>query len=341
MKPGLISIMMPVFNGQLFLPLALDCLLAQDYSKFEIVILDNRSSDATRDICLQYAARDARIRYVLDDRYRITHDAANHLATLITGEYAMLACDDDLWEPTFLGKCVNYLEAHRNVGLVFPNAVFVDTQGNKGRRRLLAGRDVYSEQHDRFGNFKRFLRHRRVVPTIFGVYRTEVMNAALPFDTFDETIADVDNLFILKILTLTRVHCIDEVLFYYRSKFRAVEPTLLNGIKEDPSRFELWQYFARHQRKFIDRVRPVIDAAPFTKGQKAELQLYARWMLVYFTTFVPMRSAIGRLLISWGLREGPAVKRDEHHEIRVQAHGEMNYKATVAAKENADTGRRG
>ena len=43
--PGLVTIMVPVLNGELFLPLALESLLAQDYSQFEVVILDNQSTD--------------------------------------------------------------------------------------------------------------------------------------------------------------------------------------------------------------------------------------------------------------------------------------------------------
>ncbi|TSA42283.1 MAG: glycosyltransferase family 2 protein [Betaproteobacteria bacterium] len=326
MKQGLVSIMMPVFNGELFLPLALDCLLAQDYANFEIIILDNQSTDGTRVICQQYASRDSRIRYVPDDRYRITHDAANHLATLATGEFAMLACDDDLWVPTFLSACVGFLRTHPDVGVVFPNAAYVDINGIRGESRLLAGRDIYNERHDKFGNFKRFLRHRRIVPPIFGVYRSDVMRAALPFDTFDETIADVDNLFFLKIITMTKVHCLDEVLFYYRNKFRGLEPTLQNGIRANPNWFVVWIYFARHQRKFTARILQVIDSAPFAGPQKVALRLYTFSALVYFTSFAHLRAAVGRLLTRWGWREGVAVKKDQHHDLRVEALKQTNYR---------------
>jgi hypothetical protein len=174
----------------------------------------------------------------------------------------------------------------------------------------LAGRDVYNERHDKFANFKRFLLHRRIVPPIFGVYRTSVMRAALPFDTFDETIADVDNLFFLMIITMTKVHCVDEVLFYYRSKFRGLEPTLQNGISVNPGWLVVWRYFARRWRKFASKILLVIDAASFTGTQKFALRLYAFWALIYFTSFAHVRTAVGRLLTRWDWREGVAVKKD-------------------------------
>ena len=120
--PGLVTIMVPVLNGELFLPLALDSLLAQDYQHFEIVILDNQSTDRTAEICRAYACRGARVRYVLDTVNRSSYDAANHLATFIDGEFCMIACDDDLWTPNFLSVLVKYLQLHPDVGLVFPNA---------------------------------------------------------------------------------------------------------------------------------------------------------------------------------------------------------------------------
>ncbi|HEY9297142.1 MAG TPA: glycosyltransferase, partial [Phormidium sp.] len=61
-KP-LVSIGMPVYNGDRYLRLALDSLLAQDYENFDLIISDNASTDKTQEICLEYAAKDSRIRY--------------------------------------------------------------------------------------------------------------------------------------------------------------------------------------------------------------------------------------------------------------------------------------
>ena len=62
-KPPRISIGMPVYNGEQFLAGALDSVLTQDFEDFELIISDNASEDGTQKICLDYAARDRRIRY--------------------------------------------------------------------------------------------------------------------------------------------------------------------------------------------------------------------------------------------------------------------------------------
>jgi glycosyltransferase involved in cell wall biosynthesis len=58
-----VSIGLPVYNGERFLKEALDSLLAQIYTDFELIISDNASTDQIESICRTYAASDRRIRY--------------------------------------------------------------------------------------------------------------------------------------------------------------------------------------------------------------------------------------------------------------------------------------
>lgn len=59
-----VSIGMPVYNGEKFIREALDSLLAQTYTDFELIISDNASTDDTEAICQEYTAKDTRVRYV-------------------------------------------------------------------------------------------------------------------------------------------------------------------------------------------------------------------------------------------------------------------------------------
>lgn len=317
MKQGMVSILMPVLNGEIFLPQSLESLLAQEYRNFEIIILDNLSSDRTPVICRDYARRDARVQYVLDDTNRITHDAANHLATLINGEFAMYACDDDLWAPDFLSRLVRRLQADPRLGLVFPNSFYVDMEGRKGNRRLLRGRAIYRSDYSRFSNFWHYLGARRVVPTLFGIYRTAVLKQALPFDTFDETIADVDNLFMLKLLSMTTVECVDEPLFFYRNKYRWADPDLLPNYPKDGNAFKIWLYDLAHQKRFTRKVMELIGQADFDAIQKVLLRVRAYQSLAYQMTAARLRAWVGRMLVKLGLRGGGVTQsRDISAEIR-------------------------
>jgi glycosyltransferase involved in cell wall biosynthesis len=61
-KP-LVSVGMPVYNGERCIRQALDSVLGQTYENLEVIISDNASTDNTAEICLEYAARDQRIQY--------------------------------------------------------------------------------------------------------------------------------------------------------------------------------------------------------------------------------------------------------------------------------------
>jgi glycosyltransferase involved in cell wall biosynthesis len=323
--PGLVTIMVPVLNGELFLPLALNSLLAQDYQNFEIVILDNQSTDRTAEICREYARRDARVRYVLDTVNRISHAAANHLATFITGEFCMIACDDDLWAPNFLSVLVKYLQRHPDVGLVFSNACYVDVEGNRGTQRLLSIRHLYAQSDSPLANVWRYLGQRRVVPTIFGLYRSEAYLAALPFDTFDETIADVDNLFLIKLMAQTKVHGIDEILFFYRNKYRGYDPSLRSGSPKEKSVFHAWWFLTQHQWRFIQKIVQVVNEPQLDWTAKCALQVRAYYTFLVAITVLHVRTLIGRVLVLLRLREGPPVKKDIHFEKRSAALRAVGY----------------
>ncbi len=319
MKKGLVNILMPVMNGELLLPQALASLLAQDYKNLEIVILDNLSTDGTRAICEQYASRDPRVRYIADNQNRITHDAANYLATFITGEYAMYACDDDLWEPSFISKLTGRLQANSDLGLVFSNGVYVDMDGKKGLRLFLRGRTVYRLSHSEFSNCWNYMSARRVVPMLFGIFKTNVLKRALPFDTFDETIADVDNLFMVKLLSITKVECVNEPLFYYRNKFRWADPDLLPNYPKNGNIFRIWMYDFIHQLRFTRKMIHVVAQSEFPLFKKLLLVARAIQTMVLQLTLKRLKAWFGQTLIKHGWRHGVSQTRDVSADIRHKA----------------------
>jgi len=329
MKKGLVSILMPVLNGELLLTQALDSLLAQDYKNLEIVILDNMSTDRTRAICERYSARDPRVRYILDNENRITHDAANHLATFITGEYAMYACDDDLWESNYITRLVGCLEAYPALGLVFSNGVYVDMDGKNGTRRFLRGRSIYRSSHSKFSNCWNYMSTRRVVPTLFGIYRTDVLMRALPFDTFDETIADVDNLFMVKLLSITKVECVNEPLFYYRNKFRWADPDLLPNYPKNGNIFRIWCYNFAHQLRFTRKMIDIVAQSDFSALNKLILMVRAVQSMVLHMTLKRLKGWLGYILVKNRWWHGVTQTRDVSAEIR--------HNALIDSKDSAES----
>src|SRR5687767_14896710 len=84
--PG-VSVGVPVYNGEDYLAECLESLLKQSFEDFELILSDNGSTDATEQICREYAARDARIRYLREPENRGGSWNFNRLPRLARGEY--------------------------------------------------------------------------------------------------------------------------------------------------------------------------------------------------------------------------------------------------------------
>lgn len=109
-SPPTVSIGVPVFNGATTLKAALDSVLNQTYSDFEIIISDNCSTDGTAAICENYAAQDGRIRYV---RQEINIGAEPNFKFVLDeaqGKYFMWAAADDIRSLDFVEVNFNFLE---------------------------------------------------------------------------------------------------------------------------------------------------------------------------------------------------------------------------------------
>lgn len=107
-----ISIGMPVHNGGGYLRLVLDSLLTQTFSDYELLISDNASTDDTQAICLEYAARDSRIRYT---RQATNIGAGNNFRFVLRqakSRYFMWAAADDLRSEDFLECNHRFLATH-------------------------------------------------------------------------------------------------------------------------------------------------------------------------------------------------------------------------------------
>lgn len=134
----LVSIGVPLHNGERYLRQALNSLVAQDYPNLEIVISDNASSDATQRICEDYATHDCRIAY-----HRVEQNMGaiwnfNHVFELTKGVYFMWAAYDDVRAPGFVSACVSALEERPDAVMCCSAIDFIDEEGNPIQTHLVA-----------------------------------------------------------------------------------------------------------------------------------------------------------------------------------------------------------
>ena len=124
-----VSVGLPVYNGGRYLAQTLDALLAQTFEDFELIIVDNASTDDTHDICRTFGARDSRIRYERNQCNIGVYRNCNKAFSLATGDYYKLACADDICHPDLLARCVAVLHADPSVVLAYAQTQFVDQDG--------------------------------------------------------------------------------------------------------------------------------------------------------------------------------------------------------------------
>lgn len=109
-RPPKVSIGMPVYNGEAFFEEAIDSVLAQTFTDFEVVISDNGSDDRTQEICQRYAAQDPRVTYYRQAKNRGVSWNFDRVFELARGEYFQWVAYDDKLAPDYLRVCVAALD---------------------------------------------------------------------------------------------------------------------------------------------------------------------------------------------------------------------------------------
>lgn len=110
-----LTILMPVYNGETYLRETMDSVLAQTYSDFVFLIINDGSTDQTEQIILSY--QDSRILYCKNDKNLGLLATLNKGIDLVHTEYLARMDADDLWHPTKLEKQIQLLDSRPDVGL--------------------------------------------------------------------------------------------------------------------------------------------------------------------------------------------------------------------------------
>jgi glycosyltransferase involved in cell wall biosynthesis len=125
-----ISVGMPVYNGEKYLGQAIESILVQSFSEFELIISDNASTDRTMEICKAYASNDSRIKYLRHEVNMGGPKNWNFVFIAAKGRYFKWASANDLCSPELLAKCKNILDDNDDVALCYPKTRLIDEQGN-------------------------------------------------------------------------------------------------------------------------------------------------------------------------------------------------------------------
>ncbi|MEW5961324.1 MAG: glycosyltransferase family A protein [Chloroflexota bacterium] len=124
----LVSVLMPVYNGEPYLQEALESILAQTFTDFEFIVIDDGSTDHTGAILAGYEQRDKRLRVYRQDNQGLTA-VLNWGIDLSLGRYIARMDADDISRPERLARQVAFMEVHPEVGVC---GTWVETIGELG-----------------------------------------------------------------------------------------------------------------------------------------------------------------------------------------------------------------
>ena len=130
-RPPALSIGMPVFNAEPFLGSTFDSLQRQSLEDFELIVVDNASTDATESICRERAVEDPRIRYVRNRENIGSRRNYNLAFELAHAERFAWTRSHDRWDPEYFAKCNAVLDADDDVVLCHAGSLEIDPDGNE------------------------------------------------------------------------------------------------------------------------------------------------------------------------------------------------------------------
>lgn len=167
-----LSIGLPVFNGEQYLQEALDSHLNQTYDDFELIVSDNASTDATQEICCQYASCDKRICYCRNERNMGAAWNFNHVFKLSSGKYFKWAAHDDILHPEYLERCIQVLDRRPEIILCYSKTAIIDQNS-----RLTGSycSTLASDAQDAYRRFHDIVLVSHPCTSVFGVVRPEIL----------------------------------------------------------------------------------------------------------------------------------------------------------------------
>lgn len=173
----MVSVGLPVFNGQNYLEEAIESVLNQTYKDLELIISDNASTDNTAEICRDVASRDSRVRYVRNEENigaALNYDRVWHESS--SAYFKWLAHDDRLL-PDFVAKTVTALEENPDVVLCNSVVDYIDENGEHMGYYRSVIKDATDE--DPAGRFAAIILRLHTCVDFFGMIRREAMKNSL------------------------------------------------------------------------------------------------------------------------------------------------------------------
>ncbi len=173
------TILLPFHNAAATLDAAVASVVAQTYTDWELLLIDNANADESASIAHRWAERETRIRVLVEPRIGIAHALNTGLAHA-TGNYVARMDADDISHPTRLAEQVVYLDTHPGIGVLGARTVFASSvQESRGMQAFVEWQNNILSPHEHY--VKRFVDAPLAHPTV--LFRRELMDRFGGYDT--------------------------------------------------------------------------------------------------------------------------------------------------------------
>jgi glycosyltransferase involved in cell wall biosynthesis len=229
-KKPMLTIGLPVYNGENGIRRSIDSILAQTFTDFELIISDNASTDSTSDICSEYEKKDSRVRHVRHSETRNFMINWRFPVEQAKGKYFMWISDDDIWEDTFVEKNIEILESHpkvvgsiSNIKLFGPNIKNYMSNSKESQSKLKIVRSVtgtYEEKVKKILEFNWCL-------NLYSIFRTKELKKSLVYTV----LISWDFAVMLSVIEFGEFYVLDEVLLKRGTEGATSNPSFMNTLK--------------------------------------------------------------------------------------------------------------
>jgi glycosyltransferase involved in cell wall biosynthesis len=290
----LVSVGLPVYNGEAHLAKALDALLDQDFEDFEVIICDNASQDATPEIARDYAARDQRIRYARNQRNLGLAGNFNRAFQLSTGKYFKWWAHDD-WHPReLLRRTTEVLEQDPSAVLCATGVAVMDDDDQVFEEWRPSADLLTPAPHLRF--------HRLIwtlgeTHPLFSVMRSDALARTPQYRPF----VGGDRVLLAQLILMGGFAHLPDLMHYYR------QARMRPGARKDPNR--------PSQAEILD---------PANKGKlpsRTWRLCYEHLRLVAAAPLAPEHKAwlAGDVLARFGVKDARLLAAEAYHSGRILA----------------------
>ena len=240
-QQGLVSIVTPVYNAERFIEQTIQSVLAQTYTDWELLQIDDCSTDNSGKIIQRYAEQDERIKY---HRLQVNSGAAvarNTAIGLAQGEYLAFLDSDDLWISNRLERQLSYMKAN-NAAFVFARIRMIDRQGNILKENVPIPSMV---------NYKTLLKRTVIATSTVLLDRKRTGNFAMPLRRGGQDYAT----WLLILRKIDFAYGLDECLVEYRVSDNSLSSKKKSSVRQ--------VYEIQTQDEHIGKIHAIINTCCF------------------------------------------------------------------------------